>query len=133
MQEYETTFILQPELTEEDVEALAKSFEQVLADQKATLVKSERWGKKRLAYRVGRHWDGYYIFFDYLGPNAAMVELERRLRIHEHAIKWLSVKKDPRAAAEEERKAARLAKMQRAGASAPEPQEPGGEEQANEG
>lgn len=113
MHEYETIFVLQPNLSEEEAEALAKSFEQVLSDQKATLAKSERWGKKRLAYRVGKHWDGYYIFFEYTGQHAAVLELERRLRNQEHVIKWLTVRKDPRAAAEEERKAARLARAQR--------------------
>lgn len=115
MTEYETIFIIQPDLSEEDAEALAKTFEQVLVDQQSTLNKSERWGKKRLAYRVGRHWEGYYIFFEYSGVHTALVELERRLRIHEHVIKFLSVRKDPRAAAEEERRAARLAKLQRSG------------------
>lgn len=115
MAEYETIFILQPNLSEEDTEALAKSFEQVLSDQKATLTKSERWGKKRLAYRVRRHWEGFYVFFEYAASHTAVLELERRLRIHEHVLKFLSVRKDPRAAAEEERRAARLARMQRSG------------------
>jgi len=123
MTEYEIIFILQPNLSEEEAEAVIKSFEQVLTDQKATLVKSERWGKKRLAYRVRRFWEGYYVFFEYVAQNAALVELERRLRIHDHVIKYLSVKKDPRAAAEEERRAARLARMQRSGLPAQEMEE----------
>ena len=123
MTEYETLFILQPNLSEEEAEAVIKSFEQVLADQKATLVKSERWGKKRLAYRVRRFWEAYYVFFEYVAENTALVELERRLRIHDHVIKYLSVKKDPRAAAEEERRAARLARMQRSGLPAQEMEE----------
>ena len=123
MTEYEMIFILQPNLSEEEAEAVIKSFEQVLTDQNATLVKSERWGKKRLAYRVRRFWEGYYVFFEYVGQNAALVELERRLRIHDHVIKYLSVKKDPRAAAEEERRAARLARMQRSGLPAQEMEE----------
>lgn len=115
MTEYETIFILQPNLTEEDAEGRIKAFEQVLADHSATLVKSERWGKKRLAYRVGKHWDGYYAFFEFVADHATVLELERRLRIHEDVIKFLSVRKDPRAAAEEERRAARLARLQKAG------------------
>jgi small subunit ribosomal protein S6 len=120
MTEYETVFIVQPNLSEEEVEALAKTFEQVLTDQKAVVAKSERWGKKRLAYRVRRHWEGYYILFDYAAPHAVVSELERRLRIHEHVIKFLSVRKDPRAAAEEQRRAARLARLQKAAGAAAE-------------
>jgi small subunit ribosomal protein S6 len=115
MHEYETVFILQPNLTDEEAEALTKSFEGVLSEHSATLVKSERWGKKRLAYRVKNHWEGNYVFFEYVSAPAVVTELERKLRIHEHVLKWISVRKDPRSAAEEERKAARLAKAQAAG------------------
>jgi len=115
MHEYETIFILQPNLPEDEAETLTKTFEGILTEHKATISKSERWGKKRLAYRVKNHWEGYYIFLEYLSEPAVVTELERRLRIHEHVLKWLSVRKDPRAAAEEERKAARLAKAQAAG------------------
>ncbi len=115
MYEYETIFILRPDLTEEEAEAAAKGFEQVLSDLKATLAKSERWGKKRLAYRVGKFWEGHYVFFEYTAAPASVWELERRLRIHDTVLKWLSVRKDPRAAAEEERRAARLARAQHAG------------------
>ena len=117
MHEYETIYILQPELTEEDVEALAKGFEEVLTTAKSEIAKSERWGKKRLGYRVRRFWEGYYLFLEHSSTPSALNELERRLRIHEHVIKWMSVRKDPRAAAEEGRRAARLAKMQLRGAS----------------
>ena len=118
MEPYETIFILQPELTEEDAESVAKGFEEILASEKVSLVKSERWGKKRLAYRVRKHWEGYYIYFEHNSPPAVLTEFERRLRIHEHVIKWMSVRKDPRAAAEDERKAVRLAKMQQRTATA---------------
>lgn len=111
-QSYETIFILQSELTEEDTESVAKVFEQVLAEQGSRLMKSERWGKKRLAYRVRKFWEGYYVFFEHVSTRDALTELERRLRIHEHVIKWMSVRKDPRAEAEAARKAARLAKLQ---------------------
>jgi small subunit ribosomal protein S6 len=113
MQAYETIFILQPELTEEDAESVAKLFEQVLADAESTLVKSERWGKKRLAYRVRKFWEGYYVFFEHASTPD--------LRIHEHVIKWISVSKDPRAEAEEARKAAKLARIQQQQRPAPSP------------
>lgn len=121
MQAYETIFILQPELTEEDAESVAKLFEQVLADAESTLVKSERWGKKRLAYRVRKFWEGYYVFFEHASTPETLTELERRLRIHEHVIKWISVSKDPRAEAEEARKAAKLARIQQQQRPAPSP------------
>ncbi|HXI04374.1 MAG TPA: 30S ribosomal protein S6 [Candidatus Saccharimonadales bacterium] len=111
---YETIFILQPELTEEEVDTTVGTFEQVLRDQKAELRKTEKWGKKRLAYRVRKFWEGFYVLMEYDASGATVMELERRLRIHDNAIKWMSVRKDPRADAEEARRAARLAQTQRA-------------------
>ncbi len=112
---YETIFILQPELTEEQVDATVGGFEQVLKDAKAELHKTEKWGKKRLAYRVKKSWEGFYVLLEYTSPAAAVSELERKLRIHENVIKWMSVRKDPRAEAEEARRAARMARAQTAG------------------
>jgi small subunit ribosomal protein S6 len=112
---YETIFILQPELTDEQVEAAVGTFEQVVKSAHGELRKTEKWGKKRLAYRVKKSWEGFYVLFEYASPAAAVAELERRLRIHENVLKWISVRKDPRAEAEEERRAARMARAQRAG------------------
>ncbi len=112
---YETIFILQPELTEEQVDTTVGGFEQVLKDARAELHKTEKWGKKRLAYRVKKSWEGFYVLLEYTSPAAAVSELERKLRIHENVIKWMSVRKDPRAEAEEERRAARMARAQMAG------------------
>jgi small subunit ribosomal protein S6 len=126
MQIYESIFILQPELTEEEMESIVGTFEQVLTDQGATLQKTEKWGKKRLAYCVRKYWEGFYILLEFTASSEALAEFERRLRIHEHVIKWLSVRKDPRAAAEEERRAARMARARpevREGEGEPRPSE----------
>lgn len=119
---YETIFILQPELTEEEMESTVGLFEELLKEQKADLHKTEKWGKKRLAYRVKKFWEGFYVYLEYTSSSDVVNELERRLRIHDNVIKWMSVRKDPRAAAEEERRAARMAKAaaQRAEASGEE-------------
>jgi small subunit ribosomal protein S6 len=110
LQTYETIFILQPELTEEEMDSTVGTFEELLKERKAEVAKTEKWGKKRLAYRVRRFWEGFYVLFEYTSDGATLDELERRLRIHDNVIKWMSVRKDPRAAAEEERRAARMAK-----------------------
>lgn len=112
MQKYETIFIVQPNLTEEQVDEVIRTFEAVIPDTKGTLVKTDKWGKRKLAYRIGRHWEGYYTIYEYEGEGATQRELERRMKIHDHVIRCMTVKVDPRMAAELERRAEREKRME---------------------
>ena len=107
MQKYETLYVLQPNLTDDQVEEIVKTFESVIPDNKGTLVKTDKWGKRKLAYRVGKHWEGYYVLYEYEGSGSIQRELERRLKIHDHVLRYLTTAVDPRMAAELERKAER--------------------------
>ena len=118
MQTYEPLYIVQPLLPEEQVEALGKTFEEVVATGQGNLVKSSCWGKRKLAYPVQKHLEGVYFHLHYEASAEVVAELERRLRNHEEVLKYLSVRLDriaieALAAAEkksEERAAARAAR-----------------------
>lgn len=112
MQKYETLYVVQPTLTEEQVDEIIRTFETVIPENSGTLIKTDKWGKRKLAYRVGRHWEGYYVLYEYEGDGSTQRELERRMRIHEHVMRHLTVAVDPRMAAELERKAEREKKME---------------------
>ncbi len=112
MPKYETLYIVQPNLVEEQVDEIIHAFEAIIPENKGTLIKTEKWGKRKLAYRVGRHWEGYYVLYEYEGEGATQRELERRMRIHEHILRHLTVAVDPRMAAELERKAERDKRME---------------------
>ena len=95
---YETIFIAQPDIPEADADALSQTFEKVVQEGEGSLAKADRWGKRKLAYALRKHSEGYFYYFRYDAPAAAVAELERRLRIHEQILKYLSVRLDRKAA-----------------------------------
>src|SRR5262245_54705157 len=107
MQKYETLYILEPQLSDEQVDEIVRTFEAVIPDHKGTVIKTDKWGKRKLAYRVGKHWEGHYVLYEYEGDGAIQRELERRMKIHDNVIRYLTTTIDPRMAAELVRKAER--------------------------
>lgn len=93
MRHYETVFIISPELTEEDTQAVVDKFTGILADAGAVLVKVDVWGRRRLAYVVKKFNKGFYVLLDYGATPEAIAELERNFKIDEQVIRYLTVKK----------------------------------------
>ncbi len=91
IREYETTFIIQPEISEEGREALCQKFDQVLARHGATRLMVDDWGKRRLAYEIHKFQKGHYLSLLYLDNGAAVRELEYALRIEESVLRFLTV------------------------------------------
>ena len=112
MQKYETLYIVQPNLADEQVDEIVGTFAAIIPEHKGTLIKTDKWGKRKLAYRIGRHWEGYYVLYEYEGDGSIQRELERRLKIHDDIIRYITVTVDPRMAAELERKAERDKRME---------------------
>jgi small subunit ribosomal protein S6 len=94
MRRYETIFIASPTLTDEQADELVKQFEGIIAEQGGELLKTDKWGRKKLAYEVQKFSEGYYTLFEMnAGPNL-IAELERRFRNNDAVIKYLSVRMD---------------------------------------
>ena len=94
MRRYETIFIASPTLTEEQADELVKFFEGIIAEQGAELIKTDKWGRRKLAYEVQKFSEGYYTLFELNADNKLIAELERRFRNHESVIKYMSVRLD---------------------------------------
>ena len=94
MRHYETIFIASPTLTEEQADALVKTYEDVIKEQGGELLKTEKWGRKKLAYEVQKFSEGYYTLFDLRAGSKLIAELERRFRNNDAVIKFLSVRMD---------------------------------------
>ena len=94
MRKYETIFIASPALTDEQVDELVKNYEGVIAEQGGELLKTDKWGRKKLAYEVEKVTEGYYTLFEMMAGNTLIAELERRFRNNEAVIKYLSVRMD---------------------------------------
>jgi len=90
---YELMFIVRPDMVEEDLNKLISTLESSITSAGGT-TKSEVWGKRRLAYRVGKFNDGIFVLMLIESTGAAVHEVERRLRVTEPVIKFLTVRTD---------------------------------------
>ena len=90
---YELMFIVRPDMVDEDLNKLISTLESSVTSAGGT-AKSEVWGKRRLAYRVGRFNDGIFVLMMIEAAGATVHEVERRLRVTEPVIKFLSVRTD---------------------------------------
>jgi len=90
---YELMFIVRPDMVDEDLNKLISTIESSVTSAGGT-TKTEVWGKRRLAYRVGRFNDGIFVLMLIDGVGAVVHELERRLRVTEPVIKFLTVRTD---------------------------------------
>ena len=90
---YELMFIVRPDMVDEDLNKLISTLEASVTSAHGTM-KSEVWGKRRLAYRVSKFNDGIFVLLILEGEGAMVHELERRLRVTEPVIKFLTVRTD---------------------------------------
>ncbi len=92
MRRYETIFITYAELPEDDMNGLVERYSAIIKDRKGTLIKVEKWGKRKLAYEINKQARGSYVLMDYAGSAAIVTELERNLRIADKILKFMTVK-----------------------------------------
>ena len=91
---YELMFIVRPDMPEEEQDKLVSTLESVITSSGGAMKKVERMGKRRLAYTVRRFFEGVYILLTFEGSGGLVHELERRLRVTEQVIKFLTVRVD---------------------------------------
>ena len=91
---YELMFIVRPDMTEEDQDKLISTLETAVTSSGGQVKNDEKMGKRRLAYTVRKFHDGLYILLTFEGSGGLVHELERRLRVNEPVIKFLSVRID---------------------------------------
>jgi small subunit ribosomal protein S6 len=91
---YELMFIVRPDMADEDLEKLVSTLETTVTSAAGSVKSVDRMGKRRLAYTVRRFHEGIYILMVIEGGGAVIHELERRLRVSEPVIKFLTVRTD---------------------------------------
>ncbi len=104
---YEILFIADPNLGEPEVDALAAQVQGFVEKEGGKLQKVEKWGKKRLAYDVKKHREGSYVLLVAEGGPAMTKEVERRLRVTDGVVKFITVRVDDDLRKAERRKAQR--------------------------
>ncbi len=136
MRIYEELFIVKPDVPDEDVDAFVEQLRTHLTGTGATVDKIEKWGKRRLAYRVDKYREGAYVLFQFTAPAETVKELERRLRVSDMVLKFLTVRIDQTLKRLEKRKKARdkrNARRAERGPVGPAPAQPSLAHQMSEG
>src|SRR4030065_2344725 len=99
MRKYETIFILDPDLEEEQTQSAIEKVKGIITQNNGEILKVEDWGKRKLAYEVKKKAKGHYILIHFTGSPALVSELERNFRVMDAVIKYMSGRLDERKAA----------------------------------
>lgn len=91
---YEHIFIARQDVSNTQVETLVEELTKILADNGGSVVKTEYWGLRNLAYRIQKNRKGHYVLMHIDAPHAAVAEMERNLRLNEDIIRVLTLRKD---------------------------------------
>ncbi len=94
MRIYEELFIVRPDAPEEEIDQLIEQLTTLIAGQGGNVDKSEKWGVRKLAYRLEKRTEGYYVLLQFTAKPETVRELERRLRVSDQVMKFLTVRID---------------------------------------
>jgi small subunit ribosomal protein S6 len=112
---YEVIFIVDPDTQEEEMTKLTGNLSGIITDQGGTVTRNEVLGRRQLAYRIGRKNEGVYVLFEVEGTGGEIAELERRMRVNDQIMRYMTVRVD-----EERQRAEKLkARRQRKAAKRP--------------
>ena len=107
MRIYEELFIVRPDATEEEVDPLVEQLKNVITQAGGTLEKTDKWGVRKLAYRVMKYDEGQYVLLQFNAKPETVKEIERRLRVADLVLKFLTVRIDEKLKRIEKRRKAR--------------------------
>ena len=91
---YEVVFIVDPDTQEEEMTRLTTNLSAVVTDQGGTITRNEVLGRRHLAYRIGRKNEGVYVLFEVEGTGGEIAELERRMRVNDAIMRYMTVRVD---------------------------------------
>ena len=101
---YETMYILRPDLIDEQVEQNISKYENIIKENGAEDIQIQNRGKRRLAYEINKHRDGVYVQMNYTAAGSTIAPMERAMRLSEEVIRYFTIKQDlaePQTATEE--------------------------------
>ncbi len=95
MRRYEVVYVLAPTLTQEEVDQYAETYSEAAREHGAEIINVDKWEKRKLAFRVKKFWEGYYTILTLEEEAAdAVTELERRFKVNDTVIRFLTVRID---------------------------------------
>lgn len=94
MRKYETLYVLRPDLEPEKTQETVERYKNIVADNGGELTDLNEWGKRRLAYAIDKHHEGYYVIMQYDAPTDLSRELERLFRINDDVLRYITTRVD---------------------------------------
>ena len=94
MNQYETVFILNPVLSEDQVKAAVDKFVGLMKEKDASIINKENWGLKKMAYPIQKKKSGFYNFVEFTAPGEAIAPLEVEFKRDERIMRFLTVRMD---------------------------------------
>jgi len=122
--QYEVVFIIDPAADDDEVTRLTDNHKQIVTDQGGVITKAESWGKRPLAYEILHKTEGTFVLMEIEGSGREIAELERRMRVNDRIIRYLTVRVD------EDRRRAEKFKAKRTRKAAKRPMSQGGSRSA---
>jgi small subunit ribosomal protein S6 len=113
MRIYEQLFIVRPDVTDEEIDPFVEQLKQTITQGGGTVEKADKWGVRKLAYRVGKRDEGYYVLLQFTSGPEAVKENERRFRVSDLVMKYITVRIDEKMKRIEKRRKAREKRAKR--------------------
>ncbi len=107
MRIYEELFIVRPDITDEEIDPFIEQITKLITDHGGSVDKTDKWGVRKLAYRVEKRTEGYYVLLQFTAGPEAVKEIERRLRVSDMVMKFITVRIDEKLKRIDKRKKAR--------------------------
>ncbi|NNK13213.1 MAG: 30S ribosomal protein S6 [Desulfofustis sp.] len=101
MRRYEQVCILRPSLSEEEITRITDNTTQLIQEDDGSVIFLNKWGMRKLAYPIKKESQGYYVLCDFAASSAVVAEIERKFRIDDAVLKYLTVKISDAISAEE--------------------------------
>ena len=91
---YEVMYIVDTDASTDDFTRLSETMQQIVTDQGGTVTKTEDMGRRQLAYPIGHKTEGHYMLLEIDGTGREIAELERRMRVNDQIVRYLTVRVD---------------------------------------
>lgn len=91
---YEVVFIIDPTVGDDEVMRLSEAVQKIITGQGGTITKTEIMGKRQLAYEINHKKDGTYVLLEVEGSGAEIAELERRMRVNDQILRYMTIRVD---------------------------------------
>jgi small subunit ribosomal protein S6 len=93
MNRYDLIFIIQSDVPKDEIDNVIDRYKGIVTSLKGTIVKAEKWGVRRLAYKIEKQGRGFYVLLDFVGDSPVIRELERNLKFDDKVLRYQTVKR----------------------------------------